>query len=189
SGDIPTVDAPPDGTPPGLRHHLLDLAAVRWVTFARGSLLFPSIRTFVEQARLVRHATTDNLVVLENSGALPRAFVTYRTRPAPDAVDALPAAMIAGQFDPPPSSLRDGPAPLAGAADRRAQGHPAAFVRDDETEVELEATLERPGLVVLADSFYPGWHATVDGAPAPIVATNLLFRGVPAPAGTHRIRF
>ena len=46
-----------------------------------------------------------------------------------------------------------------------------------------------PGLVVLADSILPGWTATVDGVPAPILATNHLFRGVPAPAGTHRIRF
>ncbi len=54
---------------------------------------------------------------------------------------------------------------------------------------KLEATLEQPELVVLADSFYPGWRATIDGTPAPIVATNYLFRGVAAPAGTHRIRF
>jgi uncharacterized membrane protein YfhO len=42
---------------------------------------------------------------------------------------------------------------------------------------------------VLADTYYPGWIATVDGVPAAILATNHLFRGVPAPAGTHRIRF
>jgi len=42
---------------------------------------------------------------------------------------------------------------------------------------------------VLADTFFSGWTATVDGAPAPILATNHLFRGVPAPAGTHRVRF
>ena len=31
--------------------------------------------------------------------------------------------------------------------------------------------------------------STVDDAPAPILATNHLFRGVAVPAGTHRVRF
>jgi uncharacterized membrane protein YfhO len=34
-----------------------------------------------------------------------------------------------------------------------------------------------------------GWQATVDGVRAPILATNHLFRGVPAPAGEHVVRF
>jgi uncharacterized membrane protein YfhO len=70
-----------------------------------------------------------------------------------------------------------------------ARGTPAAIVVDDERTVELEASLDAPGVVVLADTYYPGWHATVDGQPASIVAVNHLFRGVPAPKGTHRVRF
>jgi uncharacterized membrane protein YfhO len=69
-----------------------------------------------------------------------------------------------------------------------ARGTAATFVVDGERAVELEATLTAPGLVVLADAYYPGWHATVDGRPAPIVPVNHLFRGVPAPAGPHRVR-
>ena len=65
----------------------------------------------------------------------------------------------------------------------------SAIVTDDERVVEVEAQLAAPGLVVLADAYYPGWEAAVDGAAAPIVATNHLFRGVHVPAGRHRIRF
>ena len=56
-------------------------------------------------------------------------------------------------------------------------------------EVELEASLRTPGLVVLTDTFYPGWEATVDDVPTPILRANHFARGVFAPAGEHRIVF
>ncbi|HJQ82799.1 MAG TPA: YfhO family protein, partial [Candidatus Binatia bacterium] len=48
---------------------------------------------------------------------------------------------------------------------------------------------ERAGLVVVADSFYPGWEARVDDRPTPIFPANVMFRAVAVPAGTHTITF
>jgi len=52
---------------------------------------------------------------------------------------------------------------------------------------ELEASLESPGLVILADVDYPGWELTIDGKPAPIYRVNRLMRGAAVPAGTHQL--
>ena len=43
--------------------------------------------------------------------------------------------------------------------------------------VELLARLDRPGLVILADTYYPGWRLTIDGKTAPIYRANRLMRG------------
>lgn len=53
--------------------------------------------------------------------------------------------------------------------------------------VVMEAALKSPGLVVLADVFYPGWELEVDGKPQPIIRANRLMRGALVPAGTHRL--
>jgi len=45
------------------------------------------------------------------------------------------------------------------------------------------------GLLVVNQSWAPGWTATVDGQPAPILRTNFLARGVALPAGQHEVRF
>src|SRR5205823_7921293 len=59
--------------------------------------------------------------------------------------------------------------------------------RHEPQRVELRATLERPGLVILADTYYPGWTLTIDGQPAPIYRTNRLMRGAAVPAGRHTL--
>jgi hypothetical protein len=55
--------------------------------------------------------------------------------------------------------------------------------------VELEATLERPGLVILSDIFYPGWRLEIDGAEAPIHKVNRIMRGAAVSAGRHRLNY
>jgi hypothetical protein len=172
----------------GKRRRLLDLAGVRYVVLGRGSLLSPVILSFVHDAGLVPTRSPASFVVLRNPSVLPRAFVTYNVLPALPDPDQTLGLLSHPSFDPLQVSLVEGPLPITPANDAP-RGHSVAFVRDEETEVELEVSLDRPGLVVLADSFYPGWYATVDGVPAPIVATNHLFRGVPAAAGARRVRF
>lgn len=66
-------------------------------------------------------------------------------------------------------------------------GGRARVVRETDATVTLDATLRRPGLVVLDDSLEQGWSATVDGRPAQVVRTDDVMRGVAAPAGRHRI--
>jgi hypothetical protein len=45
------------------------------------------------------------------------------------------------------------------------------------------------GWVVLNDVWHPWWFAELDGAPAPILRANVMFRAVAIPEGRHRVRF
>ena len=44
------------------------------------------------------------------------------------------------------------------------------------------------GVVVLTDAWFPGWEATVDDVPAPILRADYAFRAVALATGRHRIR-
>lgn len=43
------------------------------------------------------------------------------------------------------------------------------------------------GFLVLADQYFPGWHATVNGNEVPIRRANHIFRLVEIPSGTSRV--
>jgi hypothetical protein len=53
--------------------------------------------------------------------------------------------------------------------------------------VAIEAEMNCTGMVVLSDTYFPGWRAQVDGQRVPIHKVNGVFRGVVAPRGKHVI--
>ena len=42
-------------------------------------------------------------------------------------------------------------------------------------------------MIVVSDTYFPGWRAYVDGAPARIYQVNGAMRGILAPAGVHSV--
>jgi hypothetical protein len=75
-----------------------------------------------------------------------------------------------------------------------AGGNPAATERVDVVHhgadrVELKASLERRGIVVLSDVYYSGWQLTIDGRPAPLYRANRMMRGAAVEAGDHSLVF
>jgi hypothetical protein len=43
--------------------------------------------------------------------------------------------------------------------------------------------------LMLADAWYPGWTATIDGIEVPIYRANIMFRAVQVPPGEHNVIF
>jgi len=189
AGRVSSLRAPRGREPPAVRRRLLDLTATRFFMTPTRALRRPDVAVFIRDAGLEpRPALAEGLELFENPHALPRAYVTYRARRAPVARELLPL-MAVEQFDPLVESWIEADGDLEHAASAPERGAAAVIVRDDPQVVEVQATLAAPGLVVLADTYARGWRATVDGTPAPILATNHLFRGVPAGAGEHLVRF
>ncbi|MBI2357755.1 MAG: YfhO family protein, partial [Deltaproteobacteria bacterium] len=63
------------------------------------------------------------------------------------------------------------------------------IARYEHAIVKILASLSGPGLLVLADAFYPGWHAYVDGKEERILRANFFFRAVALSAGDHVVEF
>lgn len=69
-------------------------------------------------------------------------------------------------------------------------GKTAQLVYQDVSPTRLDIAIASPsdGWVILADTWYPGWRAKLDGNNVEIAHANFLFRGIRVPAGNHDIK-
>ena len=166
-----------EGTP--LHHRLLRMGAVRWVfaLHTRGLEDLTPDRTaqslFPEPVR--RFVVED---------ALPRSYAVGTARVA-EGEKAL-AAILDPAFDPAREVVLSGPATELAAPGFVGRSRILEMVSD---HVRLGAEMEAPGYVVLVDAYDPGWTATLDEKPVPVLRANVGFRAVYAPAGQHTVVF
>ncbi len=62
-----------------------------------------------------------------------------------------------------------------------------AIERWKQKEIVMSVELDRPGIVVVSEAYYPDWKATVNGTPATILRANYAFRALALAAGRHQI--
>lgn len=63
------------------------------------------------------------------------------------------------------------------------------LIGDRASEIIVKACSKEGGLLVLADTYYPGWEATINGKTTPIFRVNMMHRGVLVPPGAHTVTF
>jgi hypothetical protein len=125
------------------------------------------------------------------AGAFPPAFVAPCWQPAGAGIPAVLGTMNDAELRSTalvaPGAARAA-LPASPAACRA--GPAAAVERYQSQDVVLSVPASSPGgVLVLTDAWFPGWAATVDGAPAPVLKVDGALRGVALAPGAHTIEF
>ncbi|MCA8948026.1 MAG: hypothetical protein KDE27_00895, partial [Planctomycetes bacterium] len=168
--------------PDRLGHPLFDLLGVRYVLSTQ-----PLAQAGVRVGPSIRGPGGGEFYVYERATALPRAYTVSALRrcggdegvltamidPA-TRYDDLALVAWAERDEPPPS-----PSPP----------REVRFLQDDPTVVELDIAAGAREHLVLTDTWFPGWRATIDGAPAVIERCNHSMRLVRLPNTACRVRF
>lgn len=176
---------------------LVDMLNIRYlITYERPSPKW--LERFSPPPGLPPHARYEPswdpmLRVYENTAVMPRAYVAYQARIAN--TQAAEASLLAQRdFDPHREFVLGLARGRSGSADvpppienRGRQLGAARIVQHQRHHVVIEAEAAAAGMLILADTYFPGWSATVDGIPQPIWPVNLAQRGVALSPGPHRI--
>jgi hypothetical protein len=83
-----------------------------------------------------------------------------------------------------PDAVLEGWSPDGGFPPRLQAGRVLRIQRGTEA-VRIEAAAEHPGVLVINDAYAPGWVASLDGRPVPVLRADALVRAVPWPAGAR----
>jgi len=73
------------------------------------------------------------------------------------------------------------------ASGPREEAVPARYTWLGTQSARVDVNVRSPAVVLVRNAYEPGWHATVDGRPAPVLAADYVDQGVPVPAGRHAI--
>ena len=120
-----------------------------------------------------------------NTLALPRASVVYRAHSVADQ-EAAWQAIRAADFDPSRVVVVEDDGSLMGSEQEPGN---VRVVERSTNGWTLDVVNAAPAYLVLSEVYYPGWHATVNGRPVPVLRANAAFRAVSlSDAGEHRIR-
>lgn len=121
--------------------------------------------------------------VYENTHVLPRAFFVKNVLPVVSDHQAI-VHMFGTSFNPATDAVAEG---TVGNADF-SKGK-ITILSYSENKVILQTSSAGNGFLVLTDSFYPIWHAFIDGHETKIFVTDFTFRGIEVPSGKHTITF
>jgi hypothetical protein len=94
------------------------------------------------------------------------------------------AAVTGEQFDPYASVVLEGP---GGGAPDDGSTSSAVLVAETPTSQHWRTSSARAGWFVLAQSYFPGWSARLDGRSAPVLRANHAFTALALEAGEHEI--
>ena len=124
------------------------------------------------------------LNVYRNPGAFPRAWVIH------EAVRVDSMARVREAIEDPAWDMRAKAPVLFTPPSLEACSGDEVIIKDRKANrVVLEAKMSCRGIVVLADTAFPGWRVAIDGRPAEALEPYGALRGVVGERGTHRVEW
>jgi hypothetical protein len=177
--EIPTVG----GYDPLAPGPYLDVVGVDY----RGAVDLPALAlapgSHVADLLRVTWVVGDDLVGRPREASLPEAFLVGEAVPSSRG-GAVAAARGDVPLDPAATALVEG-CDRCLRADEPGPAGSAGPVRWGASSATVPVVAERDAVLVLSQAWAPGWTATVDGAPAPVVRVDGVVQGVPVPPGDH----
>ena len=134
---------------------------------------------------------TDNATIYENERSLPRAMLLRDVIIEPDS-DRMLDYMASLKFNPKKEILFEDDVDISFLNNKSKTNVRYDLVNIEKyspREVCIAVFARTPAFLQLADAYYPGWIAYLDGKKQNILRSDYALRAIKVPAGTHRVRF
>jgi hypothetical protein len=163
-----------------------------WITLDSSPAQVPATPAPEAEQRWKRVADVGPVAIFENQRTMPRAWLVNGERvvSGPQQLQIIRTGKISTDtvWDPLAEALVENSTGIAFGKEKSPPGRvEIRTLEPNGVTVATEAVA--PSLLVLADNYYPGWRAEVDGRPAAIQRVNYNQRGVAVGAGSQIVTF
>ncbi len=141
------------------------------------------ISNFNLAAKIPTSVGNKTTYIYQNKKWLPRAFLVGKVLYAENSQNIL-GTMILSDFDPKTSVILEERNVALGSGEGR-----VVIDSYQDNQVELTVEAKDGGFLVLSDTYYPGWKATIDGKDTKILRADYAYRAVYTPGGIHKVIF
>ena len=137
----------------------------------------------IQKDFLVEKAVNASQVLYENLNALPKAWFVKNVTALNDNKEIILKM----------KDVNFSPSEIAYILDKNLQGTFTSegsikLIDFSPNKILFEVSTNSKQFMVISEMFYPkGWTAEIDGNKADIIKTNFLIRGLPIPAGNHKV--
>jgi hypothetical protein len=143
----------------------------------------------INDKRLELAYTDEQVNVYRNNESLPRAFFLSNYKVISNGQEALDF-LRSKDFNPMDVVvLNEEPASFENRADSQHNNASVEIKDYSPNKVILNINTPSSGILVLSDTFYPGWKAYVDREETEIMKANTVMRAVIIPKGKHLVKF
>ena len=139
-----------------------------------------------DSAKLVMVFQEGQTRVYENKDVFPRAFMVYDYQVVRDKQEAINLLMSEKTDLAKVAILEELPTTRSDLV----EGKNEIKIEDyRENRVIIDVKTDEAGILILTDSYYPGWKAKVDGEGAKIYRADYNFRAIMVSEGIHKVIF
>jgi len=180
------------GTPSISATNLMDLYGVKYVISVtpieedpRFELIYSRLEGL--QGRREDLLKENTIKLYRNHNYLPRAWLAKDFRVL-DSNTILPT-MLTQEFHPDREVLLEEDPKWGKESFPSALPNKVEFIHESNNRLHLFIQANENSLLVLSDTYFPGWKAFLDGQKTKIYRANYTFRAIPIQTGTHRVEF
>jgi hypothetical protein len=182
------------GAPSISTTHLVDLCGVKYITSVtrldeknKFELIYANLEGL--QGKREDLLNENTIKLYKNRSPLPRAWLVREFKVMDP--QTILWMMLQKEFRPGQEVFLEEephfPIPLPKGGEGRVRG--VDLLSETNNRLDLETKADRNCLLVLSDTYYPGWKAFVDGKETKIYRGDYAFRAIPLSAGNHQVEF
>ncbi len=175
-------------------HHLASTSYLEFIRDVPSNLLLPLTSTdLILSANrmplpLLQRNEEAKFNVYRNPASFPRAFIAYNWQYLVFESGFIPK-FISKATELNRTAIISTSEVLPAQAFIDKQIEPAEITMFEDEKITVKAKLDKPGILVLNETFFPGWRVFSAGQELPIMRTNGIFRGIYLTPGEHEVTF